>query len=180
MAGDQGMEASALALNPSSGAAIYTSCMRRRMQLGRQRAIAGEHRSMCRSSRPTIVRHDPIAAVAQVWPGSIWINLASKMAKNCPPLARTLLCGLSVSLLLGNVCVPASASLITLCSVFTWPLYVRLESLIERWGSRQLFLSRKLRGKIDVFAEELPRKSSLGQKFTTRKRGNRRITARNT
>ena len=61
-----------------------------------------------------------------------------------------------------------------------WPLYVRLESLIERWGSRQLFLSRKLHGKIDVFAEELPRKSSPGQKFTTRKRGNRRITARNT
>ena len=41
-----------------------------------------------------------------------------------------------------------------------WPVYVRLESLIERWGSRQLCLSRKLRGKIDVFAEELPRKSS--------------------
>ena len=60
-----------------------------------------------------------------------------------------------------------------------WPVYARLESLIERWGSRQLFLSRKLRGKIDVFAEELPRKSSPGQKFTTRKRGNRRITARN-
>ncbi len=68
----------------------------------------------------------------------------------------------------------------TLRCTAPWPVYVRLESLIERWGSRQLCLSRKLYGKIDVFAEELPRKSSPGQKFTTRKRGNRRITARNT
>ena len=46
-----------------------------------------------------------------------------------------------------------------------WPMPTLLEFLIERSGSRQLCLSRKLYGKIDVLAEEPPRKSSPGQKF---------------
>ena len=57
-----------------------------------------------------------------------------------------------------------------------WAIRTLLEFLIERSRSRPLCLSRKLYGKMNVLAEE----SRFLARNSRRKRGNRRITARNT
>ena len=85
MAGDQGMEASALTLNRQLGQ--LTTPQHEAAHAARQAKIEPLQASMCRSSRPTVVRHDPIAAVAQVWPGSIWRRRWQEL-----PAARSLSC----------------------------------------------------------------------------------------